>query len=99
MKKIWLLPIIFLFSASVHSADVKVLYDKSCTFCHAAGVNNAPKSFDAAAWEARIKEKGMDALVNNVMNGYKAMPPKGLCNECSKDDYKAIIEYISKAKQ
>jgi cytochrome c5 len=26
------------------------------------------------------------------------MPPKGMCNDCSDDEYRALIEYMSKSK-
>ena len=101
MKKLWLIPLSLCaaWSLNTSAAEPEALYNKSCTFCHAAGVNNAPKTFDEAAWKAREKEKGMAVLVKNVKDGFKAMPPKGLCNECTDADYKAIIEYMSKAKK
>ena len=40
--------------------------------------------------------KGMDALVEAVENGLNAMPPKGMCFDCSADEYKALIEYMAK---
>lgn len=70
-------------------------YNKSCAVCHATGAANAPKTGDAAAWEARLA-KGMDALVAAVSTGLNAMPPKGMCFDCSDEDYKALIEYMAK---
>jgi len=40
----------------------------------------------------------MDALVASVNNGKGAMPPKGLCMDCTADQFKALIQYMSKAK-
>lgn len=70
-------------------------YNKSCAVCHATGAANAPKTGDAAAWEPRMA-KGMDALVASVNQGLNAMPPKGMCFDCSDEDYKALIEYMAK---
>jgi cytochrome c5 len=39
--------------------------------------------------------KGMDALVASVNTGLNAMPPKGMCFDCTDDDYKALIEYMA----
>ncbi len=39
--------------------------------------------------------KGMDALVLSVNTGLNAMPPKGMCFDCTDDDYKALIEYMA----
>lgn len=69
-------------------------YNKSCAVCHAAGVAGAPKTGDAQAWEPRMA-KGMDALVSSVKNGLNAMPPKGMCFDCSDEEYKELITYMS----
>jgi cytochrome c5 len=42
--------------------------------------------------------KGMDALVASVRKGLGAMPPGGLCNSCSDEDYAALITYMSTAQ-
>ncbi len=73
-------------------------YNKSCAVCHNSGAANAPKTGDAAAWEPRMA-KGMDALVQSVSGGLNAMPPKGMCFDCSDEDYKALIEYMAKPAQ
>jgi cytochrome c5 len=70
-------------------------YNKSCLICHAAGVANAPKTGDAAAWEPRLA-KGMDVLVSSVEKGMGAMPPRGMCNDCSKEEFQALIEFMAK---
>jgi cytochrome c5 len=43
-------------------------------------------------------EKGMEALVASVRNGLNAMPPGGLCNSCSDEDYAALITYMATAQ-
>lgn len=72
-------------------------YKASCVMCHSGAVPGAPKTGDAAQWAPRL-EKGMDALVNSVDKGLNAMPPKGMCFDCTADDYKALIEYMSAGK-
>jgi len=47
-----------------------------CATCHQAGVANAPKLGDKAAWAPPIKQ-GLDAMVKNAITGIKAMPPRG----------------------
>ena len=71
-------------------------YNKSCVVCHASGAANAPKTGDAAAWEPRMA-KGMDVLVKSVETGMNAMPPKGMCFDCSAEDYQALIEFMAKS--
>jgi cytochrome c5 len=68
-------------SAGAQAESVKELYDQSCTYCHASGAAGA---------------KGMDTLVKHVEEGYNAMPPGGMCGDCSKEDYRALIEYMTK---
>lgn len=70
-------------------------YNKSCAVCHAAGVAGAPKTGNSEAWAPRL-EKGMDALVASVKNGLNAMPPKGMCFDCSDEEYMELINYMSK---
>lgn len=81
--------------AMAASASVEDTYKTSCTFCHSTGAAGAPKTGDAAAWAPRL-EKGMDALVKSSREGLNAMPPKGMCNTCSDEDFKALIEYMVK---
>ncbi len=72
-------------------------YNKSCAVCHNTGAANAPKTGDAAAWEPRLA-KGMEALLQSVNNGLNAMPPKGMCFDCTDDEYKELITYMATAK-
>jgi cytochrome c5 len=72
-------------------------YNRSCAACHVSGVAGAPKSHDVAAWESRMS-KGMDALVASVKNGLNAMPPTGLCADCTDEEYQELITYMSTAK-
>ena len=72
-------------------------YNKSCGVCHNTGAANAPKTGDAAAWEPRLA-KGMETLLQSVNNGLNAMPPKGMCFDCTEDEYKELITYMATAK-
>jgi cytochrome c5 len=86
-------------SLTVQAADQAVVdrYGKTCSVCHASGVANAPTTGNAEQWAPRL-EKGLDALVDSVNKGLNAMPPKGMCYDCSADDYKALIGYMATAK-
>ncbi len=52
------------------------VYAAQCTACHAAGVANAPKSGDTAAWAPRIKT-GYEALLTSALKGKGAMGAQG----------------------
>ena len=54
----------------------EAVFKAQCSACHTAGVANAPKLGDAAAWGVRIKT-GLDALVNSALKGKGAMGPQG----------------------
>jgi cytochrome c5 len=82
-------------SVSVSSQEGKAVYDKACTVCHSMGVAGAPKAHDTAAWGGRLAV-GIDTLVATVKTGKNAMPPGGMCTDCTDDDYKNAIEYMSK---
>jgi cytochrome c5 len=80
------------------AADGKKVYDSTCTACHTAGIANAPKLGDKAAWAPRIKQ-GIDALVQSAQKGKGAMPPKGGNASLSDADLRAAIEFmVSQAK-
>jgi cytochrome c5 len=40
-------------------------------------------------------DKGMNVLVDNVINGYGGMPPLGLCMECDADQFEALIRFMA----
>ena len=73
--------------------DAAAVYQQSCFACHASGAAGAPLLGDAEAWAART-EKGMEAVMGNVINGFNAMPAKGMCMDCSDADLKAIVDFM-----
>jgi cytochrome c5 len=97
MKKL-LAIVLTLTAASAFAQPDMAKYDKSCKICHATGAAGAPMTGDTAAWESRLA-KGMEALLVSVNQGLNAMPPKGMCFDCSDADYTALIEYMSKPAQ
>jgi cytochrome c5 len=86
-------------AAGAQSVDAsqagKALYTQVCQACHAAGVLNAPKFGDKAAWAERLKEP-MDTVYNYALHGKGAMPPKGGSN-ASDADVKAAVDYMVSA--
>lgn len=72
------------------------IYTASCTSCHALGVAGAPTFGDATQWAPRIA-KGMDTLYTNSISGINAMPPKGLCMDCSDEEIQATVDYMVEA--
>ena len=97
MKKALVLTAAFIAATTAHAFDAESKYKQACAACHASGVANAPKAFDPAAWKPKL-DTGMTTLVASVKNGKGAMPPRGLCNDCTDGQYEAIINYMAKAK-
>lgn len=69
------------------------IFNTYCVACHMSGVAGAPKFGDQADWQPRI-DKGIDTLLKDAISGIKAMPPRGLCFDCSDDELKLAIEYM-----
>lgn len=90
-----LLVAVLLFSSTSQAAqDPEALFNRTCGACHNGQLPTAPQKGDKAAWEPRLA-KGMDALVASVTNGFNAMPPRGLCMDCTAEDYQAVIRWAS----
>ncbi|MBI2380319.1 MAG: cytochrome c5 family protein [Gammaproteobacteria bacterium] len=66
----------------------------NCGACHLTGAAGAPK-IGTADWAPR-KAKGVDALLASAIKGLNAMPPKGMCMDCSDDELRAAIEHMIK---
>jgi len=98
MKKLAFAAALALSTVMAHAdRAVDEIYPRSCGVCHAAGVAGAPKTGDAAAWQARADAKGgIDNLIGSVKVGLNAMPPRGMCNDCTDSEYKTLIEYMMK---
>jgi cytochrome c5 len=80
--------------------DPETVYNTFCMACHATGANNAPMLGNKEAWAPRIA-KGIDVLYQSALNGFNngAMPPKGLCMDCTEDEIKATVDHIVSQSQ
>ena len=74
--------------------DPEAVYNRVCVACHSGQLPAAPRKGDQEAWAPRLAQ-GMETLVQHVTQGFKAMPPRGLCMDCSTEDYRAIIHWMS----
>lgn len=71
---------------------VPALYTQVCQTCHVAGVANAPKLGDKAAWAPRLAQ-GVDGLTASVIKGKGAMPPRG-GSTAPDAEIKAVVSYM-----
>jgi len=80
------------------AADGKGIYDKVCFACHAQSVAGSPKLGDKAAWAPRI-QTGTNAMLQSVIKGKGAMPPKAGNPSLSEQEIRAAIDFmVSQAK-
>ena len=80
-------------AAKAGPADGKSVYDKVCTACHAVSVAGSPKLGDKAAWAPRI-QTGTSALLQSVIKGKGAMPPKAGNPSLSDAEIRAAIDFM-----
>ena len=80
------------------AANGKAVYDKTCVACHSTGVAGAPRPGDKQAWAPRIQQ-GQDVLLQSVIKGKGAMPPKAGNPALSDAEIWAAVEFmISQSK-
>ncbi|MBX8486852.1 c-type cytochrome [Pseudomonas cichorii] len=94
MKYLTLLAIFLLPLGAQAAQDPETVFNRSCGICHNGQLKTAPQKGDTAAWAPRL-DQGMDLLVERVISGYSVMPPRGLCSECTPEDYKTVIEWMA----
>ena len=78
----------------IHAQDGRSTYDKTCSACHAKGVNGAPRSDDSAAWQARLRKNGYSGLFDSAIKGKVSMPPKGGNTALSEDDVMSAVMHM-----
>jgi cytochrome c5 len=75
------------------AADGKAVYDKVCVACHQVSVAGSPRLGDKAAWAPRLQQ-GMDTLVQSVLKGKGAMPPKAGNPALADAEIRAAVEFM-----
>jgi cytochrome c5 len=81
--------------AAASGGSGEALYKQACGACHGTGVAGAPKLGDKAAWAPRVQQ-GLPTLVQSVVKGKGAMPPKG-GSSASEPELRAAVEYMVNA--
>jgi cytochrome c5 len=75
------------------ATDGKAVYDKVCFVCHQQSVAGSPRLGDKEAWAPRIKT-GADAMVQSVIKGKGAMPPKAGNPSLSDAEIRAAVDFM-----
>ena len=68
------------------------LYESNCKVCHTAGLLNAPKYGDTAAWTARLT-KDKETLYMHSAKGFNKMPAQAV-DGVSEAQVKAAVDYM-----
>ncbi|MFZ0256679.1 MAG: c-type cytochrome [Gammaproteobacteria bacterium] len=69
------------------------VYNSACVACHSTGAAGAPKVGDKESWRPRAGE-GLEALVNNAINGKRSMPAKGGNPGLTDEEIKQAVRYM-----
>ncbi len=69
-----------------------MVYETSCSACHANAAIGAPVLGDKEAW-AEVVAKGIDKVYANGINGINAMPPKGGV-DISDEEFNKVVDYM-----
>jgi len=73
--------------------DGKAVYDKVCVACHQVSVAGSPRLGDKAAWAPRI-QTGIDSMVQSVIKGKGAMPPRAGNPALSDAEIRAAADFM-----
>lgn len=77
------------------SLDGEMIYGTVCAACHTAAVLGAPQP--GSAEMAKRAEAGMDAMMQNALNGLNnTMPARGGRPDLSDEQIQAVIEFMLK---
>jgi len=80
--------------AADSSQEVEKTYNSVCAACHATGLIGAP--IPGSPEMAQRAEAGLDAMLQNSLNGLNAMPARGGRPDLSDEQIKAIVELMIK---
>ncbi|MBR7887536.1 cytochrome c5 family protein [Marinomonas sp. A79] len=78
--------------ANAERSGEKIFYTY-CVACHMSGVAGAPKLGSRADWQPHV-DKSMETLLKNSISGIKAMPPRGMCSNCTDEEMQSTIQFM-----
>lgn len=73
--------------------DAQQLYQYVCAGCHDSGAYRAPRPGVEAEREGMLA-KPREAVYQNVIDGFGAMPARGLCHFCSDRQLRLTVDYM-----
>jgi cytochrome c5 len=70
------------------------MWARSCALCHVDGNGGAPRVGNSDEWGSRLVQ-GETALLDHTLEGLNGMPPLGYCMACERDDFVAMINFMT----
>lgn len=70
------------------------LLQNNCLQCHVREHIGAPVMGRPEDWDAR-KRQGEEALLRNVIQGLRGMPPFGYCSACDETDLRVLVRLVA----
>ena len=86
-------------AAKLLPSDIELagIYQRSCQSCHTVAGSGAPLTGDVVAWQPRM-EQGMKTVLQHVIEGYRGMPPLGMCFECDEQQFQQLTQFMASGK-
>lgn len=78
--------------AATLDSPIKV-YETYCFACHDSGAAGAPRVNDAERWQMLLAS-GEAQLIENTIQGIRAMPPRGTCASCTDQQLADTVRWI-----
>lgn len=86
--------------AAAGQRTFETVYNTYCAGCHATGAAGAPMVGDAGAWSDRVAQHGgEEALWMSGWEGIGMMPAKGMCGDCSEEEFATVVSYMLENSQ
>ena len=70
------------------------MWTQSCALCHVDGKGGAPHVGNVDEWLPRLAQ-GEEVLLTHTLEGLNNMPPLGYCMACERDDFLAMINFMT----
>ncbi|MCG8670023.1 MAG: c-type cytochrome [Pseudomonadales bacterium] len=68
------------------------VYQTYCFACHDTGAASAPVLSNRDFWQAVSNDR--ERLYRVTIKGFKAMPPKGTCFDCTDQQLTQVVDWI-----
>ena len=75
-------------------ARQSTLFVNNCAQCHTRQETGAPFIGVQGDWQEAVA-RGEDAMLINVIEGIRGMPPLGYCSACTEQDFRVLIRMLA----